>query len=154
MVLFEKLIQLLETVNPEYFYTYEEKSLMNVIVDKLTRKQPYAYIEEFRSGKYTKQKYWRGKQTKIQIWFCRATNFQNDAIEREKQRVQIEKEVVIPFIEAYEASNLFGTVDSWEWATPPSRFDENEVSIMLQFTLQELNCNFTSNEIEEDGQAG
>ena len=149
MVLFEKLVKMLEKANPDYFCTYEEKSLMNVDVDVLSRSKPFAYIEEFRSGAYTKEdKFWRGKRTRVQIWFCRATDFQNSAKDRERERSRIEREIVLPFIEIYESSNAFGLPlnGNWEWATPPPRFDMNEVSIMLQFTVVEKKCDLNSGE--------
>jgi hypothetical protein len=148
MILFEKLIKLLEKAAPEYFCTYEEKGLMNITLDTLKREKPYAYIEEFRQGQYTKERFFAKKQTRVQIWFCRAANFQQSAKERENTRSRIEQEAVLPFIDCYEKEPAFGPVVRWEWATPPSRFDENEVSIMLQFTCDELKCYYSDDQEE------
>lgn len=139
--MFDKLLNILRQSNSEYFCTYEEKSMMNIKVDEISRDKSYAYIEEFRQGRYSKGgRFWKNKTTRVQIWFCKATDFQNEAIQREQLRKQIEQEIVLPFMENYNKEQSFKPIDDWEWFTPPSRFDENEVSIMLQFIVEEINC--------------
>lgn len=163
--MFEKLLNLIRQANPGYYATYEEQTMMNIRADRIPyQKGPheqdiptkligfpdgemipkpllgFAYIEEFRQGKYSKERFWRSESTRIQIWFCKATQFQNNAIIREKQRQAIKSEIVIPFISEFEKSNLFTPVDTWNWYAPPSRFDMNEVSIMLEAEIKELSC--------------
>ena len=68
------------------------------------------------------------------------TELQVDAIEREAIRTQIETDIVIPFMDKYNASGVFDNVDTFKFMTTLPRFDANEVSIMLQFDCKKTKC--------------
>ena len=134
-----ELKQIIATANPDYQVEYEEASMMNIMADEIKRDQPWAYIEEFVQGNYT-NKYGLNKTTQVQVYFCRFTELQNTAEQREAIRAQIEAEIVLPFMEKYNASGLFSTVDVFKFFTPLPRFDANEISIMLQFDCSKRIC--------------
>ncbi|MFA7589383.1 MAG: hypothetical protein WCY22_03390 [Acholeplasmataceae bacterium] len=107
---------------------------MNVRADDLLRSQPFVHIEEFKSGKVSTSRY--GLQTrtmKMEIYFGRFCEFENNAITREEIREQIIEEVVYPFMTAYNKSGYFQRLDEWEILYPLTRFDGNEVAVMLTF---------------------
>ncbi|MCL1936999.1 MAG: hypothetical protein FWF52_01210 [Candidatus Azobacteroides sp.] len=114
--------------------------MMNAKADEIKYSQPFAYIEEFRQGEYGKTGFWSSKTTRVEIWFCRFIQFQNNAIEREEIRNAIENEIVFPFIEEYKKETALKQPEKWKWFCSPPRFDANEVSIMLQFDFNELKC--------------
>ncbi|MFV0392411.1 MAG: hypothetical protein ACK5KP_11110 [Paludibacteraceae bacterium] len=135
-----QLKQIIQSANADYIVEFEESSMMNVRADKFKKGQKWAYIEEYRQGRYYKDKYTQRKSTIIQIYFCRFTNFQNNADQREVLRNEIENDIVLPFIDAFNVSGQFERVDEWQFFTPLPRFDANEVSIMLQFDLRMIRC--------------
>lgn len=135
-----KLEEIINRANPSYFIEYEELSMMNVKADEIKYSQPFAYIEEFRQGEYGKEKYWNYKTARIEIWFCKFCQFENDARVRESIRDTIEAEIVLPFIQEYKKESGLYQPEKWNWFTPPPRFDANEVSIMLQFDFRLLKC--------------
>lgn len=118
---------------PLYPVEYEEMRMMNLKADEKSSDSRFAYIEEFVEGNYVKTKFIPQKTTVAQIYFCRFIEFGGTAIEREAIRSQIEREIIFPFIEAYNDSHLFDKVQDWKFFTPPPRFDANEISVMLQF---------------------
>ena len=153
-----ELLTVIQEANAGYYATYEEASMMNIAVDYLPNTDPdslntatmlglpedvpspllgFAYIEEFQTGKY-ERKFVTDKTTRVQIWFCKASPFSNTAANREALRAEIESEIVFPFIGLMQKSTKFAQVSTWAWATPPARFDMNEVSIMLEAELREV----------------
>lgn len=136
----QKLKSIIQSANPDYLVEFEESSMMNVKVDNYPDGAKFTYIEEYRQGRYFKESYVNKKATIFQIYFCKFTEFQNDADEREKLRNEIESEIVLPFMESYNKSGLFEKAEIFQFYTPLSRFDANEVSIMLQFEVKETKC--------------
>ena len=135
-----QLKQVIEASNEDYIVEFEESRMMNVKADEYPLGAKFAYIEEYTSGSYTKEKYMRKKVLQVQVYFCMFTELHVDAIEREANREQIESHSVIPFMEIYNASGIFDKVDVFKFATPLPRFDANEVSIMLQFDCKKVKC--------------
>jgi len=125
---------------PLYTVEYEEASMMNIAADEIKSTQPWAYIEEFVQGIYSKEKYAKQKSTQVQVYFCRFTEMQNTAEQREAIRAQIESEMVLPFMDVYNDAGIFDRVDNWRFYTPLPRFDANEISIMLQFDCKKNIC--------------
>ena len=140
MTILEKLFSICESANKDYQCIYEEGSMMNVKVDKIKRTESYVYIEEFRSGAYSKQDYRKSKSYRIQIYFSKFVNFKADALVRESLRNEIEKEIVLPFMDAYNKTSFFKRNDTWQFYYPIPRFDANEVSVMLEFNCIENIC--------------
>lgn len=135
-----ELKQIIQESNPAYIVEFEESKMMNVKADEYPTGAKFAYIEEYISGSYTKEKYFHKKALQTQVYFCMFTELHVDAIEREAIRNQIEAEMVIPFMEKYNASGIFDKVDTFKFLTPLPRFDATEVSIMLQFDCKKIKC--------------
>lgn len=135
-----QLKQIIQSSNPDYIVEFEESKMMNVKADEYPTGAKFAYIEEYVSGSYTKEKYLHKKVLQIQVYFCMFTELHVDAIEREAIREEIESDIVIPFMDKYNASGVFDKVDTFKFATPLPRFDANEVSIMLQFDCKKVKC--------------
>ncbi len=135
-----QLKQIIQSSNPDYIVEFEESKMMNVKADEYPTGAKFAYIEEYVSGSYTKEKYLHKKILQIQVYFCMFTELHVDAIEREAIREQIESDIVIPFMDKYNASGVFDKVDTFKFSTPLPRFDANEVSIMLQFDCKKVKC--------------
>jgi len=135
-----ELKQIIQESNLAYIVEFEESKMMNVKADEYPMGAKFAYIEEYISGSYTKEKYFHKKILQIQVYFCMFTELQVDAIQRETIREQIESEMVIPFMDKYNASGAFDKVDTFKFLTPLPRFDANEVSIMLQFDCKKVKC--------------
>ena len=129
-----------DVVKPLYPVEYEESKMINVTVDEKALGAKFVYIEEFTSGTYDKVKFIKQKSTQVQIYFCQFCAFQNTAMDRDALREQIESEIVLPFMNAYNASGKFEIVDTFKFYTPLPRFDANEVSIMLQFDCKQNMC--------------
>ena len=134
------LEKIISRANPEYRIEYEEAHMMNVKADGIEYACPFAYIEEFRQGEYGKTGYRNSKRTKIEVWFCRFCQHENDARIREAVRVSIESEIVLPFITEYKKETGLYQPEMWKWYTPPPRFDANEVWILLQFDYKTVVC--------------
>lgn len=135
-----ELKNIIDSVGSGYIVSFEESKMMNVKADEYPLGAKFAYIEEYISGSYTKEKFFHKKILQLQVYFCMFTELQVDAIEREAIREQIESEIVIPFMEKYNASGIFDKVDTFKFMTPLPRFDANEVSIMLQFDCKKAKC--------------
>jgi hypothetical protein len=114
--------------------------MMNVKADEIKRSQPFAYIEEFTKGEYGKQGFFNQKTVEAQVWFCRFSDMQNTAREREAIREQIEAEIVLPFMSEYKKESGLWQPATWKFFTPPPRFDANETTIMLLFDYKEIKC--------------
>lgn len=128
---------LITVCNALYSVEYEESKMMNLKADEKSLDARFAYIEEFTRGTYERKPFVPQKTTQVQIYFCRFCEFQNTAVDREAIRSEIETEIIMPFMNAYNQSGLFDWVDSWDFYTPLPRFDANEVSIMLQFNCKQ-----------------
>lgn len=126
--------------NPTYTVHYEESKMMNIKVDELKVSDSFVYIEEFISGKYTQEKFFKSKSMKMQIYFCKFSEFQCDAIDRQTKRDLIEEEIIEPFMQKYKESGLFDEVQAWNIFYPFPRFDANEVSVMLEFDCKVKRC--------------
>ena len=135
-----KIKDILNQANPEYEVIYEENHMMNIKADELQSSANFVYIEEFLRGQYLQEKYTKAKVLQMQLYFCKFTEMQNDAGVRQLLRDQIEVEIVLPFMEKYEKTNLFGAVDKWNIYYPLPRWDANEVSVMLEFGCKMQIC--------------
>ena len=135
-----KIKDILTRANPEYKVIYEEAHMMNAKADELQRNDSFVYIEEFLRGQYLQEKYIKARVLQMQLYFCKFTDMHNDAIERQSLRDQIEAEIVLPFMDKYEKSNLFAPVERWNIYYPLPRWDANEVSVMLEFGCKTPIC--------------
>ena len=166
--LIARLRGILQSLDCDYYFEYDEASAMNVKADAVTNDRGLIYIEEIRGGRYRvpqtrTQGYFFQKETSVSIYFCRfskelepyaglgntpaselaAATF---TMTRQAIRDRIEAEAVIPFIAAL--NKAFGgtlrnySVGDYTFTYPVgSRFDANEVAILLIFTLlQQTSC--------------
>ena len=136
----ELIENILRQVNASYKIIYETPNMANVDVDELNNTSNFVHIEEFRDGKYVQETYQRRKIYRMELYFCKSCEMQDTAKSREALRSQIEGEIVKPFIEAYENSNLFGDIREWIFGFPPPQFDANEVGIILRFECKITEC--------------
>lgn len=126
--------------NDDYTFQYEESKMMNVKVDAKTATAKFIYLEEIKRGEYHKDRFFWTKTTTVNLFFSNFVTLQADADTRETLRNSIETEVVIPFMTKYAAAKGQSPVKSFKFVTPPSQFDGNEVSIVLQFDVIETIC--------------
>lgn len=135
-----KIREIIGKANPDYTIIYEEESMMNVYADELKREESFVYIEEFTRGRYSKNGYFPTKTMQMQIYFSKFCEHANKATEREALRELIESEIVLNFMREYESSSYFEAVENWDILYPPSRWDANEVSVMLYFGCKLQMC--------------
>jgi len=135
-----KLLTILQEAVPSYEVSFEESRMMNVAADTIERYKGFAYIEEYRQGYYSFRGYKKTRTTRIQIYFCKFVDFQDNAINRELMREKIEEEAVLPFITRMNENDNFKQIERFDIGTPLPRFDANEVSIKLEFDLTSTIC--------------
>lgn len=169
--LIKKLGEILQLLSPEYYFEYDEASAMNVKADAVENSAGLVFIEEVRGGRYRipqnrTQGFYREKETRLSIYFCRFSKELEPfaglgntplsvqakhtlTMTRQAIRDRIEAEVVVPFMEAMDKAmrgELRGfTVGDYTFTYPHvSRFDSNEVAVVLDFTLlQQTPCTAT-----------
>ena len=135
-----KLLEILKEAVPNYEVSFEEGRMMNVAADTIERYKGFAYIEEYRQGYYSFRGYQRTRTIRMQIYFCKFVDFQDNAINRELMREKIEEEAVLPFITMMNENDNFKQIERFDIGAPLPRFDANEVSIKLEFDLTWAIC--------------
>lgn len=166
--LINQLECILRSLHGDYHFEYDEAAAMNVKADAVRNDAGLIFIEEVRRGRYRvpqsrAQGFFRQKETSLSVYFCRfskelepfaglgTTQPSVDArrtltMTRQAIRDRIEAEVVIPFIDAMNKAMLTTlrgvTVGDYNYTYPfRSRFDSNEVAVVLDFTLlQQTSC--------------
>lgn len=166
--LIKQLECILKSLHADYYFEYDEAAAMNVKADAVRNDAGLIFIEEVRRGRYRipqnrTQGFFRQKETSLSIYFCRFskelepfaglgnTQISLDAghtltMTRQAIRDRIESEVVMPFLDAMDKamrSTLRGcSVADYNYTYPfRSRFDSNEVAVVLDFTLlQQTSC--------------
>ena len=126
--------------NPDYDVHYEEAYMMNVTADEIPIDKGFVYIEEFVTGKYEKEKFFRNKHVNMQVYFCKFIAHGSTAEQREAVRETIESEILEGFMLEYNNSKKFEYVDTFNFVASLPRFDANEVSILLQFECTKARC--------------
>ncbi len=169
--LIKKLGDILRPMHSDYYFEYDEASAMNVKADAVDNEAGLIFIEEVRGGHYRipqnrTQGFFRQKETQLSIYFCRfskelepfaglgntplSVQAQHTlTMTRQAIRDRIEAEVVIPFMNAMDVAmrnDMRGySVGNYTYSYPHlSRFDSNEVAVVLNFTLlQQTPCTTT-----------
>lgn len=138
----EKIQSIIEQANPNYVVEYDEGNMFNVRADDFARGTKYAYIEEFKEGEIDMQGYFEKDKLRLNIYFSEIPKEELNAIGREQIRERIKSEIVKPFIKAFIHSSFFSSNRVFKYYYPLSRFDANEISVMLDFEceLLENNC--------------
>lgn len=127
----------------DYFVTFDETHMFNLKADLLQHNGKFAYIEEYRTGRYDAQKYGATqKTTKIEIVFGQLTELHNEAKDRETIREEVEREAILPFIKAWnDVIKAKGqAAAAYTFTASFGRFDANEVSVTLTFDNKEVLC--------------
>ena len=159
------IIDYIETLcakaNPEYVFMHEEADMINVKIDGLDRGRKFVYVEAVRTGAYARNRFGaRSRTLNIRIFFCQFTAFGNDmrttilpggrvssnGKKNEEVLTAIEAEIVRPFIDLLDTPESLKRLTSgqpWQripFQYPPSRYDGNELSVMLEFAAIEPIC--------------
>lgn len=161
MEIVDYIESLCKEVNEEYLFMHEEADMINVKIDGLTRGSKFVYVESVRTGAYVRNRL--GLKTKtlnVRIFFCQFTGFGNDmratvipggrvsSSEKKNEQVltEIEEDIVDPFVrmlDTPEAMKRLTGGQPWQrlaFQYPPSRYDGNELSVMLEFTVIAPSC--------------
>ena len=138
----EKIKNIIEQANANYVVEYDEGNMFNIRADGFDRGTKYAYIEEFKEGEISMQGNFESDKLRLNIYFSVIPEQELDAIGRELIRERIKSEIVKPFIKAFIDSPHFSSNKLFKYYYPLSRFDANEVSVMIDFEceLLEDNC--------------
>lgn len=130
--------------DPVYKSEYEQKNMQNVKVSQYTRDQSFVYIEEFVTGKYDLSKFFNKKVVNVELYFCKFVpdHIEVDANVRQNKRDEIEADIVMPFVNAFES--MFGASQGnlvqYRFMYPPAMYDDHEVGITLLFDLSLALC--------------
>lgn len=138
----EKIKNIIEQTNANYVVEYDEGNMFNIRADGFDRGTKYAYIEEFKEGEINMQGNFESDKLRLNIYFSVIPEQELNAIGREQIREAIKAEIVKPFIKAFIDSPHFSSNKLFKYYYPLSRFDANEISVMLDFEceLLEDNC--------------
>lgn len=138
----EKIKNIIEQANDDYVVEYDEGNMFNVRADGFARGTKYTYIEEFKEGEIDMQGYFEKDKLRLNIYFSEIPKEELNAIGREQIREAIKAEIVKPFIKAFIDSPYFSSNKIFKYYYPLSRFDANEISVMLDFECEliENNC--------------
>ena len=138
----EKIQSIIEQANINYVVEYDEANMFNIRADDFARGTKYAYIEEFKEGEIDMQGYFEKDKLRLNIYFSEIPKEELNAIGREQIRERIKSEIVKPFIKAFIDSLYFSSNKIFKYYYPLSRFDANEVSVMIDFECEliENNC--------------
>lgn len=138
----EKIKNIIEQANADYVVEYDEGNMFNVRADGFARGTKYAYIEEFKEGEIDMQGFFEKDKLRLNIYFSVIPEQELNAIAREQIRETIKREIVKPFIQAFITNPHFSSNKIFKYYYPLSRFDANEISVMLDFECEliENNC--------------
>lgn len=138
----KKIKNIIEQANTDYVVEYDEGNMFNIRADGFARGTKYAYIEEFKEGEINMQGNFEADKLRLNIYFSVIPEQELNAIGREQIREAIKAEIVKPFIKAFIDSPHFSSNKLFKYYYPLSRFDANEISVMLDFEceLLEDNC--------------
>jgi hypothetical protein len=147
---------IVKSVCPDAVFEYDEASMMNVKADDIERDKSFVYIEELTQSRIeTPKGRPASRVTPVQIYFCRFEPLHNDAwhgdtrhsqaaaakltVARQAIRDSIENEMVLPVVERI-SQELQRYSPTYTFRYPPSRFDANEVAVMLEVTITDYIC--------------
>lgn len=157
--LVSQLVKVIKTLNPDCIFEFEEARMINVKIDTVTRDRMFVYLEEPTQGVVTSDVYMRTNQTTlVRLYFCKFEDMHNDnwagdsawnekadiTIHRQTIRDSIEDTMVRPLIavlrNSWVGQRYPGLFNSIRVLYPRPRFDANEVSVGIEFNLQETIC--------------
>ncbi len=156
--LIKALGEILSGLHADYKFEYDEASAMNIKADAVENDKGLIFIEEILSGTYGQaptSRFFKCKMTPVSIYFCRfskelgesggggetsLSSGNNLTMTRQAIRDRIECEVLLPFMsqldEYAKSPSSIISVSNYSFSYPThSRFDSNEVAIVLTFTI-------------------
>lgn len=159
---------MVKMVNPLAVFECDQARMLNVKVDTMERfvtdsdgnrvSSDFVYVEEPTTGYYdTPYRGYPTQRTIMQVYFCKFEPMANDAykgdtklsknsptVGRLELKNQIEEQMVRPFLYLLKTSQLVKQypeiMNTVRVLYPSSRFDANEVSVGLEFTLKQDWC--------------
>ena len=159
---------MVKMVNPLAVFECDQARMLNVKVDTMERfvtdsdgnrtSSDFVYVEEPTTGYYdTPYRGYPTQRTIMQVYFCKFEPMANDAykgdtkfsknsptIGRLELKNQIEEQMVRPFLYLLKSSPLVlrypDIMNTVRVLYPSPRFDANEVSVGLEFTLKQDWC--------------
>lgn len=137
MALLKTIKNICEAVAPEYSFEFETQRMMNERADD--KPFPCIFFEEYYDGRYAKRYAWE-KTATIELHFMKLCEMQNDAVERERLREDIEAEAVLPVIKAISENSLFKEVADFTCVPEPPLFDANAVSLLVRVAVSYNPC--------------
>lgn len=161
--LIDKIRGMIREIDPCYIFECDAPRMMNVKADTIRRRVEeaggyFVYVEEPTSGYYEVPYMGYQKQRIIlRVYFCSFEPMDNDAYKgdttfsrnsRTEARLsikeRIEETMVRPFLYLLKISD-FGKrnpqmMSSVRLLYPPPQFDANEVSVCLEFTIEDTWC--------------
>ncbi|MCD7972478.1 MAG: hypothetical protein LUG18_07395 [Candidatus Azobacteroides sp.] len=136
----DNLKTLLTRANAGYVIEQDENEMMKIRENNFANGHRYIYIEEYKQGHYSYESFRLRKTPVLEIYFSVFSENKQTAEERELQREQTENEIVIPFIKLLNDLTLWSEGIEYRFFHPLPRFDENEVTVMLQFEYKNDIC--------------
>ena len=131
MTLIQHFKSLAEANCPDYHFEYESERMMNERADDTPF--PCVFFEEYTDGKVTQARYGWKEQTLVELSFMKLSEFQCDALERERIRQDIKDNAVFPFLSALQSSEIIDPIIDISILPEPPRFDSNCVSVLVRF---------------------
>lgn len=159
---------MVKMINPLAVFECDQARMLNVKVDTMERfvtdsdgnrvSSDFVYVEEPTTGYYdTPYRGYPTQRTIMQVYFCKFEPMANDAykgdtkfsknsptIGRLELKSQIEEQMVRPFLYLLKNSQLVKQhpeiMNTVRVLYPSARFDANEVSVGLEFTLKQDWC--------------
>lgn len=159
---------MVKMINPLAVFECDQARMLNVKVDTMERfvtdsdgnrtSSDFVYVEEPTTGYYdTPYRGYPTQRTIMQVYFCKFEPMANDAykgdtrfsknsptIGRLELKNQIEEQMVRPFLYLLKNSQLVkqypDIMNTVRVLYPSARFDANEVSVGLEFTLKQDWC--------------
>lgn len=156
MIIVDKIAAMCEAANPAYVFYHEEADMLNVKIDGLSRGDSFVWVDAVRTGTITKDRFGRKFETwTAQIYFSKFTDFGNDmranpnpggrvsshGVKNDEILEAIRTEIVYPFLRLLDAPDVRKSLNAGqEWTRipvrrPPSRFDGNEISYLLELPV-------------------
>lgn len=154
-----QMVRVIKTLNPDCIFEFEEARMINVKIDTVTRDKMFVYLEEPTQGTILMDNYHRTRQTTLfRLYFCKFEEMHNDnwagdsiwnekadiTIHRQTIRDSLEDTMVRPLIsvlrKSWVGTRFPDAFNSIRVLYPRPRFDANEVSVGLEFTIQDPWC--------------
>lgn len=125
-----------QSLLPDWCVTLDEAYMMNIRADEMLKYEGFAYIEELNSESVN---YGMGRKVTrmVDVYFCRLTDFENTAAEREHLR---ETHIYPAVRKVEEYLNKTHGIGIFTHDKFPRGFDANEVLVHVSFQISNVEC--------------